>query len=76
MSDPRERIETAINRDCAENGSNTPDFIVAEFLTNCLAAFDTATRQRERWYGRNIVELGCGGTGDAPVDLEELTDGK
>lgn len=74
MSELRREIETAINHHCAENGSNTPDFILAEYLTNCLAAFDTATRQRERWNGRNMVEPGSGGTGDAPVDREEVSD--
>ena len=46
-------ISTAINRNCAENGSNTPDYILAEFLKNCLNAFDKAVRARERWYGRS-----------------------
>src|SRR5439155_8608840 len=39
----RKEIETSINRTSAENGSNTPDFILAEFLTDCLAAFDKAS---------------------------------
>lgn len=48
----RKEIEHAINRCSAENGSNTPDFILAEFLTDCLAAFDKTCNERERWYGR------------------------
>ena len=51
----RDEIETAINRNCAENGSDTPDFILAEFLTGCLAAFDKAVASREAWYGRGPV---------------------
>jgi len=47
----REAIESAINRCCAENESNTPDFILAEYLTGCLAAFDKAVGTRDRWYG-------------------------
>ena len=47
----RKEIEEAINRNSAENGSGTPDFILAEFLTDSLAAFDKATKERERWYG-------------------------
>ena len=46
----RHEIERAINCVSAENGSNTPDFILADFLVSCLAAFDRATQQRERWY--------------------------
>ena len=48
----RHEIEQAINRVSAENGSNTPDFILADFLVSCLAAFDRATTERERWYNR------------------------
>lgn len=47
----RHEIEHAINRVSAENGSNTPDFILAGFLVSCLAAFDRAVIERERWYG-------------------------
>ena len=50
----RKEIETSINRVSAENGSNTPDFILAEFLTDCLAAFDKASRAREKWYGKEL----------------------
>lgn len=48
----REEIQHAINRTSAENGSNTPDFILAEFLTDCLASYDKAVKAREKWYGR------------------------
>ena len=50
----RKEIETAINKVSAENGSNTPDFILAEFLTDCLTAFDKASRAREKWYGKEL----------------------
>lgn len=53
MTQLRKDIENAINRNSAENGSNTPDFILAEFLTDCLAAFDRASVAREKWYGRS-----------------------
>jgi len=52
MSVFRKQIEHAINCNSAENGSNTPDFILAEYLTNCLASFDAAVNAREAWYGR------------------------
>jgi hypothetical protein len=52
MSNLRKEIEAAINRESAENGSNTPDFILAEYLTDCLSAFDKAVAAREQWYGR------------------------
>ena len=55
MSNLREDIETAINCHFAENGSGTPGFILAEYLCQCLDAFDMATRRREEWYGRVSV---------------------
>lgn len=47
----KDDIKDVINRNSAENGSNTPDFILAEFLTGCLSAFDEAARARVEWYG-------------------------
>lgn len=46
----REDLEAVINRHSRENGSNTPDFILAEYLIACLVAFDRATRARTEWY--------------------------
>jgi hypothetical protein len=52
----RKEIEQAINKHSIENGSDTPDFILAEYLTDCLRAFDKATVRREEWYGRKERE--------------------
>ena len=46
-------LSALINRYSQENASNTPDFILAQYLTACLAAWNTATQQRETWYGRD-----------------------
>ena len=51
-TDFRLALERTINMHCMENGSNTPDFVLAQFLTDCLTAFDKATQYREAWYGR------------------------
>lgn len=59
MSEASERmtfeheIEAAINRHSQENASNTPDFILAQYLLACLAAWNTAVQQRENWHGRD-----------------------
>ena len=45
-------IRDIINKHSMENGSNTPDFILAQYLTNCLRAWNAATTAREKWYGR------------------------
>lgn len=42
----------AINRGCLENDSNTPDFILADFVSDCLAAFAKAVNQRKKWWGQ------------------------
>lgn len=52
MNDLRSEIQTTLNRHSAENGSNTPDFVLADYLLACLEAFDRTVRARESWYGR------------------------
>src|SRR3990167_2413197 len=47
----QKEMAQVLNRVCAENASNTPDFILAKYLASCLSAFETATREREAWYG-------------------------
>lgn len=59
-------LASAINRCSMENGSNTPDFILAGFLKNCLFAFNGASRERERWYGQG---LSIGGNGKQPSEM-------
>lgn len=61
MSTPELREQTfhqalcsVLNRFSKENGSNTPDFVLADHVAACLANFDMASKDRERWYG---VEL-------------------
>lgn len=51
MSNLRQEIEQAINRCNAESGSETPDWILAEYLMGCLEAFDKAVKARSNWYG-------------------------
>lgn len=46
-------LRSLINRYSLENTSNTPDFVLAEYLVSCLNAFDTAVQQRENYYGRD-----------------------
>jgi hypothetical protein len=55
----RKDIEQAINRNCAENESDTPDFILAEYLVSCLEAFDTAVNSRSKWYNHHCRIGGC-----------------
>ena len=43
-------LTTLINTLSMENGSDTPDFILASYLTKCLRVFDATTERRESWY--------------------------
>jgi hypothetical protein len=50
-SEFEEKLRALLNRTCQENESNTPDFILAEFLSQSLAAFNLAVVCRDKWYG-------------------------
>jgi hypothetical protein len=39
-----------INKHSAENLSNTPDFILAHFLMQCLHAWNGGAMRRDQWY--------------------------
>lgn len=64
----RDEIQTILNRTNAENGSDTPDFILAEYLTDCLEAFDKATVARRKWFGDATLgqKLGLAETTEQP----------
>ncbi len=48
------KLTNLLNCTSQENGSNTPDFILAEYLRDCLDVFNNTLQKREKWYGRNI----------------------
>lgn len=52
-------LEALINKHSMENGSDTPDFMIADYLCKCLIAYNKTIEQRERWYGRDQKEVGC-----------------
>jgi hypothetical protein len=45
-------LQGLINRYSIENMSDTPDFILAEYLVECLQNFSTITRKRSNWYSK------------------------
>lgn len=53
----RMQLEDLINKCSMENGSDTPDFILADYLLVCLKAFDYALTKRTTWK-RTILRLG------------------
>jgi len=64
----RENLESIINMYSQENGSNTPDFILADYLQGCLRLFDETVNRREKWYGKDIEEEFCTEPQGAPND--------
>jgi len=47
-------LSAVLNRYSRENASNTPDFILAQYLIKCLEAFELTSRARETWYGKEL----------------------
>jgi hypothetical protein len=47
-------LEELINRHSLEDKSNTPDYILAQYLDSCLKVFNVAINHRECWHGRGI----------------------
>ena len=42
-------LAAVINKYSREGRSNTPDFILAGYLVNCLEAYEAAMERREEW---------------------------
>lgn len=57
MSHFRKELETLINKHSKENTSQTPDFILADYLENCLMAFDNAVSEHNAWYMGQTKEI-------------------
>ena len=51
-----EDLRTAINANSMENGSNTPDWVLRDFLCDCLDAWNTATNARRDWSGPKLTD--------------------
>lgn len=46
----RGELESLINRYNLEGGSDTPDYILATYIEDCVKAFERATLARTRFY--------------------------
>jgi hypothetical protein len=49
----KEELEGLINKHSMEDGSDTPDYVLADFLSDCLEAFDKATEARDESKARS-----------------------
>lgn len=50
-------LQAVLNRHSQEGHSNTPDFLLAQFITQCVEAFNTATKARDAWYGVQLSPI-------------------
>lgn len=48
--DFQNEVQTLINKCSIENESDTPDFILAQYLQDCLDVWEKAVRSRDKWY--------------------------
>ena len=46
-----DELRALLNRRSRESASNTPDFMLAEYMIKCLEAAEEMIRHRDRWYG-------------------------
>ena len=62
------RLSQLINEYSLEGRSNTPDFILAEYLELCLQAFGLTMKQRDKWYSAGELHtIQQDDTNSAPV---------
>ena len=50
MDDFRNALADLINKYKLDKGSNTPDYILAEYLNDCLIAYENIIYAREKWF--------------------------
>ena len=50
MSDLQRELVELLNRNRVENPSDTPDFILADYILACLRAWEKAILARDAWY--------------------------
>ncbi len=62
----------AVNCVSAEAGSNTPDFVLGMLLAQVVAAFDAATRARDKWFGVRLEPGGRRGCPPCPDQFDEV----
>lgn len=56
MSDLQTKIQHALNYHSAENDSDTPDYILADFLMGCLEAYNKAVLRRDKGHEKGVIK--------------------
>jgi hypothetical protein len=66
----KDQLASLLNRHSAENASNTPDFILADYLCRCLDVWNASVQEREEWWGRHVSAPSTAPTLDDPPPQE------
>jgi len=75
----RKELAGLLNRHSMENGSNTPDYLLADYLIACLRGLDSAIRMRDGHYGYRQfthVVVGIGTSGNVERGPRPSGDGQ
>lgn len=51
MTSFEEELRCLINRKSIDSQSNTPDYILANYLLNCLYNYTQTVQSRDKWFG-------------------------
>lgn len=46
-----EELRAILNRASRENKSDTPDFILSNFMMKCLETYEQTVKERDQWFG-------------------------
>jgi hypothetical protein len=47
-----DELRGVINKHSRENESDTPDYLLAEYVIDCLVAYERTVTLRDKWHGR------------------------
>jgi hypothetical protein len=63
-------LERLLNQHSVENGSNTPDYVLASLLKATLDTWELHMKERDRWWGNRSI-LGPGNSHPAVSSSDE-----
>jgi len=47
-------LTSLLNNHSLESRSDTPDYMLADFMLGCLNVYENTIERRERWFGRKL----------------------
>jgi hypothetical protein len=53
----KDELAALLNKHSKENESDTPDCVLAAYISYCLGAFSNAVIMRDRWYGFKTLTM-------------------